>query len=370
MASLLPASLHKFPVFSMASSGSTNQTTIERDSEKQELLKHKVVKIANQGERASVFEAQLKIQALVDYTSVLEKRVECYKESFDEVCSQRDELQRMVEQLQKDLATRLPDPPSQDATDKKTPDVLFNASSDSRVLAASRKERASWLPCNWQSTDKTRKYLHLAENAFEVGKHQQALMECDKVLSKVLPHFARIDAKLLKAVILRDCARTCKNGGVLEKAEKFCREALDTAKSYGQTHFVNDEDTSNVKTTRPPRGSPPRPDPSDLYHARGKASFHLAMCLAEQEKYQEARWAIGFAKDLAGHQDKVEIWRLFLLGKLNPYLPTAADPRDAEGEEVDGTGKKEETEKNEGMEAKQEEESEDSFEMVERDDAA
>lgn len=370
MASLLPASLHKFPVFSMAFSGSTENPidpeaatgALKMNSEKQEL-----VKMANKTERSSVFEAQLKIQALVDYTSVLERRVEYYKEGFDEVCSQRDELQRVVEQLQKDLASQPPPPPPRDVKDQTTPQVLSNACSDSLVLAASQKERASWLPCNWQSTDKTRKYLHLAENAFEVGKHQQALMECDKVLSKVLPHFARIDAKLLKAVILRDVARTSTNSGILEKAEKFCREALETAKSYDRTHF---DPTDNGKTPDPPTRRTPTNSAfklgplSELYHARGKAWFHLAMCLADREKYKEARWAIGFAKDLAGHQDKVEIWRLFLVGKLNPYLPTAADPREAEKEEADGGEKIEE------MTEKSEEESEDSFEVVERDDAA
>lgn len=85
--------------------------------------------------------------------------------------------------------------------------------------------RGEWKRGCWFSTPVTRAFLHEAESLFESKRHQGALAVLDKFLADIIPSIHRVEAKLFKAVILRDV-------NMLPQALRQCEEAIDTCSKY------------------------------------------------------------------------------------------------------------------------------------------
>jgi len=143
--------------------------------------------------------------------------------------------------------------------------------------------RVEWKRGSWFSTPTTRAFLHTAEDFFEARKHQKALVVLDKFLAEVIPSIYRVEAKLLKAVILRDC-------NLHARALTQCQEAMQTCGEH-----IREIDGQALWC---------------------KALFYYGLCLFDMDRNGEAMVAFSCAANEQTIADQAEIWLEFTSARV------------------------------------------------------
>ncbi|KAI9693512.1 MAG: hypothetical protein M1820_009200 [Bogoriella megaspora] len=201
-------------------------------------------------------------------------------EALDEIESQRNQIYRelvivrMIKENQKFEPGSNCKPESDSTTSLSCNSENRCSARLSMSSARSSDSGGRRLMQGWLSTPKMRQHLGAIEDLWASQKYTEAFKAIDGLLTREdLDHDVRIEAKLLRASILRDT-------GKADKALLHAKEALQIALQY---------DT--------------------LYELRGKARFHLGLCLFEQGKFGEAYFAFSCATHTQGHSEEVEKWR-------------------------------------------------------------
>ncbi|KAI9836652.1 MAG: hypothetical protein M1819_001286 [Sarea resinae] len=143
-----------------------------------------------------------------------------------------------------------------------------SASNDKKAAAQ------TWLKGTWLSVASTDVELAGAEAAWTSSPNPQAALNALSTLLTAprIPHHARVNAKILSAVILLQSSH-------LAKALTQIEEAIPIAHRYG------------------------------FYDLEGKAQFHRGLCYMHLAKWAEASWCFVLAAKTEGYEELVEMNR-------------------------------------------------------------